>query len=53
MFSFLKGLFGSSKNTDTIVETAAKGIYNGLNALVFTGRSCRRSSSRRRHERSG
>lgn len=36
MFSFLKGLFGSSKNTDTIVETAAKGIYNGLDALVFT-----------------
>ena len=36
MFSFITKLFGSSKNTDTIVETAAKGIYNGLDALVFT-----------------
>ena len=36
MFSFIKGLFGSSKNTDTVVETAAKGIYNGLDALFFT-----------------
>ena len=36
MFSFIKGLFGSSKNSETIVETAAKGIYNGLDALVFT-----------------
>ena len=36
MFSFLKGLFGSSENTTTVVETAAKGIYNGLDALFFT-----------------
>lgn len=36
MFSFIKGLFGSSKNTDTVVETAAKGIYNGLDAMFFT-----------------
>lgn len=36
MFSFIKGLFGSSKNQETLVETAAKGIYNGLDALVFT-----------------
>jgi len=36
MFGFIKNLFGSSKNTETIVETAAKGIYNGLDALVFT-----------------
>lgn len=36
MFSFIKGLFGSSTNTTTVVETAAKGIYNGFNALVFT-----------------
>lgn len=36
MFSFIKGLFGSSKNTDKVVETAAKGIYNGLDMLVHT-----------------
>lgn len=36
MFSFIKGLFGSSKNTDTVVETAAKGIYNGIDMLVYT-----------------
>lgn len=36
MFSFIKGLFGSSDNTSTVVETAAKGIYNGLDALFFT-----------------
>ena len=36
MFSFIKGLFGSSKNSETLVETAAKGIYNGLNAMFFT-----------------
>jgi len=34
MFSWITGLFGSSSNT--VVETAAKGIYNGLDALVFT-----------------
>jgi len=36
MFSFIKGLFGSSGNTSSVVETAAKGIYNGLDALFFT-----------------
>jgi len=36
MISWLTGLFGSSKSTDTVVETAAKGIYNGLDALFFT-----------------
>lgn len=36
MFSFIKGLFGSSESTDKVVETAAKGIYNGLDALFFT-----------------
>jgi hypothetical protein len=36
MFKWLTGLFGSSKNTETVVETAAKGIYNGLDMLVYT-----------------
>lgn len=34
MFSWITGLFGSSSNT--VVETAAKGIYNGLDAMFFT-----------------
>jgi len=34
--NWLTRLFGSSKSVDTVVETAAKGIYNGLDALMFT-----------------
>lgn len=34
--SAITGLFGSSKNVETIVETGAKGIYNGLDMLVHT-----------------
>jgi len=34
--SWLTSIFGSSKSVDTVVETAAKGIYNGLDALFFT-----------------
>ncbi len=36
MISFLKGLFGSSKSAETVIDTAAKGIYNGIDAMVFT-----------------
>jgi len=33
---WLTSLFGSSKSVDKVVETAAKGIYNGIDMLVYT-----------------
>ena len=33
---WLTGLFGSSKNIETIVETGAKGLYNGLDKAFYT-----------------
>ncbi len=33
---WLARLFGSQKSIDKIVETAADGIYNGLDKLVYT-----------------
>lgn len=35
-FSGITALFGSAKNIDTIVSTAAKGIYNGLDMFSYT-----------------
>ena len=32
--SWLLKLFGSSKSVDKVVETAANGIYNGLDKLM-------------------
>jgi len=36
MFSFIKGLFGSSKSTGFVLETAAKDLYNGIDMLIYT-----------------
>jgi len=36
MIGFIKGLFGGGKSMDTVVETAASGIYNGLDKLIYT-----------------
>lgn len=36
MFGFLTGLFGGTKNAETVVDTAAKGIYNGIDKIVYT-----------------
>lgn len=36
MFGWITGLFGSSKTADSVVETAAKGIYNGIDMLFYT-----------------
>ena len=36
MFGFIKGLFGSQKNVDTVIETGAKGLYNGIDKLFYT-----------------
>jgi len=33
---WLTDLFGSSKSVDTVVETAAKGLYNGIDKLFYT-----------------
>ena len=35
-FTGIRALFGSSKTIDTVVETAAKGIYNGIDVLAYT-----------------
>lgn len=36
MWGVFKGLFGGSANAEKIVNTAADGIYNGLDKLVYT-----------------
>ena len=33
---WLTGLFGSSKNVETIVTTGAKGLYNGIDKAFYT-----------------
>jgi hypothetical protein len=33
---WLTGLFGSSKSVETVVDTAAKGLYNGIDKIFYT-----------------
>lgn len=36
MWTFIKSLFGSSGDTGKALETAADGLYNGIDKLIYT-----------------